>query len=90
MELLPNATRGPVAYKVQGKTVIFEPLASLEPGTTMEYEVFTRALIAGDMRFKIQNDRRSTERRQIGERRGKHHGLQRGSARAKIKVGQAF
>jgi uncharacterized repeat protein (TIGR01451 family) len=45
---------GPVNHEVKGKTIFFEPLAALEPGAKAEYEVFTRALTAGDLRFKIE------------------------------------
>lgn len=46
--------RGPVDHKSVGKTVQFEPLPTLDPGARVEYEVFTRALAVGDLRFRIQ------------------------------------
>lgn len=45
---------GPVNHKVKGKTIIFEPLTKVEPGARVEIEIFTRARVAGDLRFKIE------------------------------------
>jgi uncharacterized repeat protein (TIGR01451 family) len=41
-------------YEVKGKTVYFQPLAVLEPGAQKVYEVYTKALTAGDMIFTVQ------------------------------------
>ena len=53
MQLL-DAILAPVKYRVEGKTIIFEPVASLEPGAKLQYEVHTLAVLPGDMRFKIR------------------------------------
>jgi uncharacterized repeat protein (TIGR01451 family) len=50
---------GPAKFKLGDKTadhqvLLFEPLASLEPGAKAEYEVFVRARRAGDVRFTIE------------------------------------
>ena len=41
-------------YSIEGKTIVFEPVATLDPGAKLEFEVFTRALAPGDLRFKIK------------------------------------
>lgn len=41
-------------YEVKGKMIVFEPLATLEPGVQKTYEVYARALTAGDMIFAVQ------------------------------------
>jgi len=50
---------GPVDNKVvgqgkEGQLLVYEPLASLEPGGKRQYEVFVKALRPGDIRFKME------------------------------------
>jgi uncharacterized repeat protein (TIGR01451 family) len=54
-----NKADGPTQNKLGEKTaenqlVLFEPLASLEPGAKVEYEVFVLAQRPGDVRFTIE------------------------------------
>lgn len=46
--------RGPVDHKSLGKAITFEVLPTLEAGERKEYEVYTRAVDVGEMRFRIQ------------------------------------
>ncbi len=45
--------KGPVDSKVDGKTITFEPYATLAPKAKIEYRVSIKALKAGDVRFKV-------------------------------------
>jgi uncharacterized repeat protein (TIGR01451 family) len=50
---------GPVDNKAggqnkDGQVLLYEALSSLEPGAKRQYEVFVKALRAGDIRFKIE------------------------------------
>jgi len=44
---------GPTKEAVEGQTVTFAPLKSLDPKATATYKVVVKALKAGDVRFKI-------------------------------------
>jgi uncharacterized repeat protein (TIGR01451 family) len=46
--------QGPVTYRQEGKTVIFEPLAKLAPRADAIFRIKVKALEAGTVRFKIQ------------------------------------
>ncbi len=63
--LIPEAmvltqAKGPGKYQLGEKTpggylpLLFDSLASLEPGAKVEFEVFVRAVQAGDLRFKVE------------------------------------
>jgi uncharacterized repeat protein (TIGR01451 family) len=51
--------RGPADHKLGGKTpdggqiILFDPLPTLAPGARAEYEVYVKALRAGEARFKV-------------------------------------
>jgi uncharacterized repeat protein (TIGR01451 family) len=58
-ELALVRARGPVDNKVagqgkEGQFLLYEPLATLEPGAKQQFEVFVKALRPGDVRFKIE------------------------------------
>jgi uncharacterized repeat protein (TIGR01451 family) len=44
----------PAAHRLEGRTVVFEPLPQLTPKTDVVYHVHVKALAAGDVRFKAQ------------------------------------
>jgi len=52
--------RGPSDNKLGGKSpdggqiVLFDPLPTLAPGARAEYEVYVKALKAGEVRFKVE------------------------------------
>jgi len=46
------SAEGPTRYRVAGKSVVFEPLASLAPKATATYRVVVKGTQAGDVRFK--------------------------------------
>jgi uncharacterized repeat protein (TIGR01451 family) len=51
--------KGPTDNKLgekagEGQPLLFEPVVRLEPGSKLEYEVFVKALRAGDVRFKVE------------------------------------
>jgi uncharacterized repeat protein (TIGR01451 family) len=53
------SAKGPVDNKLEaptkaGQMLLYEPLANLEPGGKREYEVYVKAVRAGDVRFKIE------------------------------------
>jgi uncharacterized repeat protein (TIGR01451 family) len=46
--------QGPVRYREEGKTIIFEPLEKLAPKADAIFRINVKALDAGTVRFKIQ------------------------------------
>jgi uncharacterized repeat protein (TIGR01451 family) len=59
MALLPDGmeargANGPAAFRLGARQVIFEPLASLDPGKEALYRVRVICQRAGDWRFKVQ------------------------------------
>jgi uncharacterized repeat protein (TIGR01451 family) len=51
--------KGPADNKLgeqtkEGQIVLYDPLASLEPGGKREYEVYVKAVRPGDVRFKVE------------------------------------
>ena len=49
--------RGPTDHRLigkSGKIILFDPLPTLAPGARAEYEVYVKALKAGEARFKVQ------------------------------------
>jgi len=48
------SSSGPTRAGVNGKIITFIPLARLEPKSTVKYKVFTKGIIAGDLRFHIR------------------------------------
>jgi uncharacterized repeat protein (TIGR01451 family) len=57
-ELEITRARGPAdnrkgAMTAEGQVILYEPLKTLAPGAAVTYEIFTRALKPGDVRFKV-------------------------------------
>jgi uncharacterized repeat protein (TIGR01451 family) len=50
----PVEAQGPVAHLLDGRQVVFEPLARLAPKADTTYHVRVRADQAGDMRVRVQ------------------------------------
>jgi uncharacterized repeat protein (TIGR01451 family) len=46
--------QGPVRYREEGKTVVFEPIAALAPRANAIFKINVKTLDAGTVRFKIQ------------------------------------
>jgi uncharacterized repeat protein (TIGR01451 family) len=49
-----KSVQGPVRYRVEGKTIVFEPIARLAPQTDALFRIHVKALEAGTVNFKIQ------------------------------------
>jgi hypothetical protein len=57
--LIPNkmefrTAQAPCRYRVEGKTLMFEPLARLAPRGDAVYRITVRGVAPGDVRFQIQ------------------------------------
>jgi uncharacterized repeat protein (TIGR01451 family) len=46
--------QGPVRYREEGKTIVFEPIGKLDPRSEALFRVNVKALEAGTVRFKLQ------------------------------------
>lgn len=51
-ELAFVSANGPTAYRLEGSTVRFDPIATLAPKTETVYRVTVKAVASGDLRFK--------------------------------------
>jgi uncharacterized repeat protein (TIGR01451 family) len=49
-----KSAQGPARYREEGKAIVFEPLAKLDPRAEAVFRVNVKALEAGTVRFKIQ------------------------------------
>jgi hypothetical protein len=49
-----KSVQGPVRYREEGKTIVFEPLEKLAPRADAIFRINVKALEAGTVRFKIQ------------------------------------
>jgi len=49
-----SSATGPASHAAGGKTVSFQPIATIAPGETAKFQVFIRGQVAGNLRFRTK------------------------------------
>lgn len=53
-KMLVKGAQGPSAFHAEGREIVFEPLAKLEPRGEVTYQVTVKSMTPGDARLKVQ------------------------------------